>query len=233
MQYPKHVAVIPDGNRTRAKLHEKSVAEAYMTSYEKALDLIRYTFTQTEVKIFTLRGLSTENGVKRPKEEFDFLMNMYKLVEEDLDGFLHDQQINFKPIGNFDGITQDFKEYLLAKQQRNTYPTDKYFVFAINYGGRDEIVRGIQTLAKQGIDMQQISEQQLSQVLDLGNIAPIELVIRTKGDVAKRTSGFMSRWIGYAELFFTEKKCPELEIEDYQQALQWFDQVAQERNFGK
>ena len=167
MHYPKHVAVIPDGNRTRAKLHEKSVAEAYMTSYEKALDLIRYTFTETEVQVFTLRGLSTENGVKRPKEEFDFLMNMHKLVEEDLDDFLHEHQINFKPIGNFDGITQDFKEYLLAKQQRNTYPTNKYFVFAINYGGRDEILRGIHKLAQQGTDMNTIDEATISQALDL------------------------------------------------------------------
>jgi undecaprenyl diphosphate synthase len=167
MQYPKHVAIIPDGNRTRAKLHEKSVAEAYMTSYEKALDLIRYTFTETNVEIFTLRGLSTENGVKRPKEEFDFLMNMHKLVEEDLDDFLHEHQVNFKPIGNFEGITEEFKEYLIAKQQRNTYNTGKYFVFAINYGGRDEIVRGIHKLATQGVDMQQITEQQISQSLDL------------------------------------------------------------------
>ncbi len=233
MQYPKHVAIIPDGNRTRAKLHEKSVAEAYMTSYEKALDLIRYTFTETNVEIFTLRGLSTENGVKRPKEEFDFLMNMHKLVEEDLDDFLHEHQVNFKPIGNFEGITEEFKEYLIAKQQRNTYNTGKYFVFAINYGGRDEIVRGIHKLATQGVDMQQITEQQISQSLDLWDIPPIDLVIRTKGDVAQRTSGFMSRWIGYAELFFTSKKCPELEVEDYQAALQWFDHIAQNRNFGK
>jgi undecaprenyl pyrophosphate synthase len=43
----------------------------------------------------------------------------------------------------------------------------------------------------------------------------------------------MSRRIGYAELFFTSKKCPELEVEDFQAALQWFDHIAQDRNFGK
>jgi len=55
MNYPKHVAVIPDGNRTRAKANDKTVAEAYMISYEKAVELIRYTFTKTDVKVFTLR----------------------------------------------------------------------------------------------------------------------------------------------------------------------------------
>jgi undecaprenyl diphosphate synthase len=98
MEYPKHVAVIPDGNRTRAKANNKTVAEAYMTSYEKAIELIVHTFTETDVKVFTLRGLSTENAKKRPKEEFDFLMTMYKIVEEDLDGFLKEHKVNFKVI---------------------------------------------------------------------------------------------------------------------------------------
>jgi undecaprenyl diphosphate synthase len=69
--------------------------------------------------------------------------------------------------------------------------------------------------------------------LDLGNIPPIELVIRTKGDQAQRTSGFMSRRIGYAELYFTAKKCPEFEVPDYQEALTWFDKMANLRNYGK
>ncbi len=233
MEYPKHVAVIPDGNRTRAKEHDKTVADAYMISYEKAIDLIVYTFTHTEVKVFTLRGLSTENGKKRPKEEFDFLMTMYKIVEEDLDGFMKEHKVNFKVIGDLEGITDDFREYLTAKQERNTYDSDRYFVFAINYGGRDEITRGIKKLAKEGIDMTTITEEDISRSLDLGNISPIELVIRTKWDQAQRTSGFMSWWIGYAELYFTAKKCPEFDVEEYQKALVWFDNIANLRNYGK
>lgn len=233
MKYPQHIAIVPDGNRTRAKENNKTAAEAYMISYEKATELIQYIFTQTEVKIFTLRGLSTENAQKRPKEEYDFLMNMYKIIEEDLDEFLAAHQVNFKVIGDIQGIPQDFREYLLQKQQRNTYNSDKYFIFAINYGGRDEIVRGIQNLAKTGIDMTTITEDNISNALDLWNIPPIELVIRTKGDQAQRTSGFMSWWIGYAELYFTAKKCPEFEVSDMQESLQRFDTMADARNYGK
>lgn len=233
MNYPKHVAIIPDGNRTRAKANDKTVAEAYMISYEKAIELIMHTFTQTETKVFTLRGLSTENATKRPKEEYDFLMTMYKIVEEDLDEFLKQHQINFKPIGDLEGITPDFKEYLLAKQQRNTYDSDRYFVFAINYGGRNEIVRGIQKLAQEKKDLTNITEDDISTSLDLWDIPPIELIIRTKGDQAQRTSGFMSRWIGYAELYFTAKKCPEFDVEEYKKALIWFNEIADLRNYGK
>jgi len=233
MNYPKHVAIIPDGNRTRAKVNDKTVAEAYMISYEKAVELIVHTFTHTDVKVFTLRGLSTENAKKRPKEEFDFLMTMYKIVEEDLDEFMKEHKINFKAIGDLSWITDDFREYLLAKQERNTYDTDKYFVFAINYGGRDEIVRWVKKLAEEKKDLTTITEEDISNALDLGNIPPIELVIRTKGDQAQRTSGFMSWWIGYAELYFTAKKCPEFDIPEYEKALKWFNDMADLRNYGK
>lgn len=204
-----------------------------MTSYEKAIELIVHTFTETDVKVFTLRGLSTENAKKRPKEEFDFLMTMYKIVEEDLDGFLKEHKVNFKVIGNLEGITDEFREYLIAKEQRNTYESDRYFVFAINYGGRDEIIRGIKTLAKEGKDLTMITEDDITQSLDLGNVPPIELVIRTKWDQAQRTSGFMSWWIGYAELYFTAKKCPEFDIQEYQKALIRFDEMASLRNYWK
>lgn len=55
MHYPKHIAIIPDGNRTRAKENNVSVEEAYMLSYKRGVDLIRYTFTHTDAKVFTLR----------------------------------------------------------------------------------------------------------------------------------------------------------------------------------
>jgi len=233
MQYPKHVAVIPDGNRTRAKENNASVQEAYLISYARGLDLIRYTFDHTDTKVFTLRGLSTENAQKRPKEEFDFLMTMYKIVDEDLDDYLQANKINFKRIGNPKGISEGFKDYLIQKTKRCACDSDRYFVFALNYGGRDEIVRGVQALAKSGKDIHTITEKDISESLELGNIPPIELVIRTKGDFAHRTSGFMSRRIGYAELYFTEKKCPELTVEDYQKALNRFNSIEEHRNFGK
>lgn len=233
MHYPKHVAVIPDGNRTRAKANGKDVAEAYMISYERGVQLVQYLFTHTDVKAFTLRGLSTENAKKRPKEEFDFLMNMYKLLWDELDEFLIANKINFMAIGDLEGITPDFKQYLLDKEAKTRCDSDRYCIFGVNYGWRDEIIRGIQKLAHQNTDFQHITEDQLSTVLDLGDVPPIELVIRTKWDQAQRTSGFMSRRIGYAELYFTAKKCPEFEVEDMKSALQRFDKMAEMRNYGK
>lgn len=133
MQYPTHVAIIPDGNRTRAKENNTSVQEAYMISYQRGVELIAHTFTQTDIKVFTLRGLSTENAHKRPPEEYSFLMTMYKLIDEDLDNILLKNKVNFKWIGNPDGITPDFKAYLDEKTKKCACDSDKYFIFAINY----------------------------------------------------------------------------------------------------
>lgn len=167
MHHPIHVAIIPDGNRTRARENNTSIQEAYLIAYQRGAELANYTFTQTDTKIFTLRGLSTENTDKRPVEEFDFLMTMYTLVDDDLDKILIDNQVNFKRIGNPDGITQDFRAHLESKVIKCQCDSDKYFIFAINYGGRDEIIRGIQKLATQGIDRQNIDEKTLSQSLEL------------------------------------------------------------------
>jgi undecaprenyl diphosphate synthase len=73
----------------------------------------------------------------------------------------------------------------------------------------------------------------ISQSLDLWDIAPVDLVIRTKWDQAQRTSWFMSRRIGYAELYFTSIKCPAFTVQEYQKALNRFNSIATTRNFGK
>jgi len=233
MKYPEHVALIPDGNRTRAKENNKWIEEAYRISYQRGVDMVDYTFNHTNIKVFTLRWLSTENAKKRPPEELDFLMNMYKQVDNSLDKILKENQVNFKRIWNPNWISKWFKNYLEEKSKKLQFTTDKYFIFGINYGWKDEIIRWIQKLSKQNKDLTKITETELSENMDLGNIHPIELIIRTKWNLAHRTSGFMSRRIWYAELYFTKQKCPEFTTKDYETALKWFDEIVEQRNFWK
>lgn len=94
-------------------------------------------------------------------------MTMYKLIDSELDDFLMANKVNFKTVGNMDGITDDFKEYLTAKEQRTKCDTDRYLIFALNYGGRDEIIRGLKKLQSQNADFSQITEEKVSEALEL------------------------------------------------------------------
>jgi undecaprenyl diphosphate synthase len=73
----------------------------------------------------------------------------------------------------------------------------------------------------------------LSNYMDLWDIPPVELVIRSKGEVAKRLSGFMTRWIWYSELYFFEKYFPDFTVEELKKSLERFDSVVEHRNFWK
>jgi undecaprenyl diphosphate synthase len=232
MQYPKHIAIIPDGNRTRAKANGVSVFEWYLTSVQTTVDITTYIFSQTNIDVFTGRWMSTENLKKRPDEETNYLFQLYKVCGEALDEILAKYHVNFKRIGNPAWISSDFLEYLQSQTAKFHFPdSPKTMIFAINYGGRDEILRWVnQWIAQWGT--WPLTEEALSANMDLNDIPPVDLVIRTKGDTSRRMSGFMSWWIGYAELYFTPTLYPALTTDEVTQAIQWFDTISHARNFG-
>ena len=125
--------------------------------------------------------LSTENLHKRSEAELEFIFSIYKTIGNDLDDFLQENHINFKRIGNPDGVPEDFAAFLRAKEERFSFgESQKYAVFAINYGGRDEIIRGVKDLLTNEGENAEISEENISKYMDLGNLPPVEMVIRTK-----------------------------------------------------
>lgn len=229
MNYPKHIAIIPDGNRTWAKANGVSVFEWYLTSVETTVKITEYIFSQTEIDVFTWRWMSTENLKKRPDEETKYLFELYKICGEAIDEILATYKVNFKWIGNPAWISSDFLEYLESQTNKFHFPdSPKTMIFAINYGGRDEIIRWVQDLVVSG---EEITEASLSKHMDLDGIPPVDLVVRTKWDTSRRMSGFMSWWIGYAELYFTPTLYPALTLDEVAESINWFDQMVAYRNF--
>lgn len=78
-----------------------------------------------------------------------------------------------------------------------------------------------------------LDESTFGKYLDFGDLPVIDLVIRTKAEEAQRVSGFMSRWIGYAELYFSQLKFPDFSPDELQKAMEWRSDRADKRNFGK
>ena len=130
-----------------------------------------------------------------------------------------------------EGLPHDLVSFLEQKQDEFSYPeSKKTFVLAVNYGGQDEILRAMKKLVASG-DV--ISKENLEKYSDFWGLPPVELVIRTKQELAKRLSGFMLWWIGYAQLYFTDLYCPDFTVKELQKALDWYEQSLESQNFGK
>ncbi len=230
MQYPRHIALIPDGNRTRAKEQGKAGIEGHFEGFERATEIASYLFSSTPVEVFTLRGLSTENLKERSEMELAYLFELYKKVTEALYDIMRTHQVNFRVAGDKSQLPSDLVAFLEAKEQEFRFPTPKTLVLAINYGGQDEILRAIKKLQAKG---EKISKETLENAMDFAGLPTVDLVIRTKQKLAKRLSGFMLWWIGYAQLYFTDLYCPDFTVAELEKAIEWWRGTLESQNFGK
>lgn len=232
MRYPQHIAIIADGNRTRAKEQWLTGMDGHFAGAKRTLELLPYIFSTTDIKVVTWWFLSTENLKERSPEEVAFIFSTLKMLGNDIDAFLTEHSVNFRWVWNRTWLPEDIIAFLDEKQKKFSFPqSDKTTVFAINYWWRDEIIRWIQALSQEQITA--LTEDTFSTILDFGGLPPLELVIRTKWEVAHRTSGFMSWWIGYAELYFAKEFYPAFTNEKLDAALAWFDAVSENRNYWK
>ena len=232
MQYPHHLAIIADGNRTRAQDQWLPSMDGHFAGAKNTIDMLQYIFSTTPVEVVTGRFLSTENLKNRSQEELQFIFGIYKVIGNDLDEFLWANHINFRWVGDRTWIPADFLEFLDMKQSTFNFPDSKRTaVFALNYGWRDEIIRGIKSLSTDQIN--NLTEETFGSALDFWSLAPLDMVIRTKGDTAHRTSWFMTRRIWYAELYFSKEYYPAFTTAHLDEALKRYDSVAEKRNFGK
>lgn len=236
MHFPQHIGIIPDGNRTRAKKNGYKAIQGHLEGVAKSKKIIKHIFTNTEIKVLTLRWLSTENARKRPPEEYSYLMNIFldHTIDNELNEFLRTNRINYRRLGNPTGIHNELTKSLHKKMQEHDYPeSNRTICIAINYGWRDEIIRAIQTYNTQGYDMTNISEQDITNRLDTHDLPDLDLIIRTKAHHAQRLSGFMAWQAAYAELYFSEKLFPDFDTDALDNALERFNDIATYRNFGQ
>lgn len=233
MHYPRHIGIIPDGNRTRAQERELPSIFWHKAGFEHSKKLVEYCFLQTEVECITLRWASTENIQERSPQELEYLYDIYQTIDDDMKEFYLEHGIGYKRIWSSEWLPDKLVDFFHQQEKKFISKNGKYIILAVNYGGNDEIIRGINSLLQNNPNLQSVSEQQLSDTMDLWSFPAVDLVIRTKGEMAKRLSGFMTRWISYAELYFSDKFFPDFSIEELQKALERYDSIVKYRNFWK
>lgn len=231
---PRHVGIIMDGNRRFAK---KLLLKPWM-GHEwgaKKIHKILDWSQEQGIKEITFYAFSVQN-FNRPNQEFEYLMEIFC---KEFDGLMQTEkqkELTEKGIRlNFIGRLNMFPEKVYSKMLKLMEMTAKnkeYTVnFAMAYGGREEVIDAVHKIAQQikkgELDVESINEKTFAQNLYL-NSDP-DLVIRTGGE--KRTSNFLTWQSTYSELIFLDKGWPEIEKEDYLNAIQEYSE--RERRFGR
>jgi undecaprenyl diphosphate synthase len=199
---PFHVAIIPDGNRRWAREHKNSLVDSYLAG---AQSIIRTTLAAKELGIsaLTIYSFSTENW-RRPKEEIDLSMFLFDRHLSFYAPFFIEKQIRLHVIGNLEPIPPFLKETICSISKEMVEKSTLDLILAINYGGRDELVRAVSSLLESGRD---VSEETISQALDTAPWPDPDLVIRTGGEA--RLSNFLLWQSSYAELYTEQLQWPD------------------------
>ncbi len=227
---PKHIAIIMDGNGRWAKkrlLPKKIGHKAGADALKKLLEEIE----KTDIEHVTVYAFSTENW-KREKEEINDLMSLLKTYIGEYIKNNDNSNIKIDTIGDLSAINEDIQKDLSHLKEISSKKTGLNLHIALNYGGRDEIVRAIKNISNDiknnNISIDDINEKLVSSYLDTKDYADPELIIRTSGEL--RTSNFLVWQSAYSEFYFSNKLWPDFTFEDLKQALDAYQK--RERRFG-
>ena len=220
-QHARHVAIIMDGNGRWAKRRHLPRALGHQRGVESVRELVR-SLAGSGIECLTLYAFSSENW-KRPGEEVDDLMNlMRKFVKSDLPEFIAND-VKLKIIGDWQGLAPDIVEMLehALEQTRNGART---LAVALNYGSQQEIARAAAKAAEAG----EITVETIAAHLDTADLPPLDLLIRTSGEV--RLSNFLLWQCAYAEMMFVDTLWPDFTPAHLADALEQF--AGRERRYG-
>jgi undecaprenyl diphosphate synthase len=223
---PRHVAIIMDGNGRWAKARGLPRAAGHKAGAEAARKVLRAA-GEAGVQCLTLYAFSSENW-RRPEAEINDLMGLLRFyLQKELDS-LHREGIRLKIIGDHSAFSPDIVkmiDHAVSKTSDNLRMT---MVIALNYGAHAELVRAIRSLAASGLDMRDVREDQIDSALDTADLPPLDLLIRTSGEV--RLSNFLLWQAAYAELMFVDTLWPDFGGEALRAALDEYS--ARERRYG-
>ncbi len=227
---PRHIAIILDGNGRWAKKNGKLRQQGHKAGADN-IEVIGDAMIEYGIPFLTVYAFSTENW-KRSTEEVSYLMGLMKryLMKNKQDALR--KGIRIRVIGDRSKLSDDL-QVLIREMERDTKDMTRLnLTFAINYGGRDEIVRAVRRAAqdvKQGIlAPEHLDEAAFSAYLDTCELPDPDLMIRTSAE--QRISNFLLWQLAYSEFYFSDRLWPDFTPEDLLAAIQ--DYASRERRFG-
>ncbi len=228
---PRHIAIIPDGNRTWARRRGVSLEKTYEKGIRKIGDVAKWC-RRHRIKMLTMWGFSTEN-FQRDREEVDKLFVLFKkFLFEGLERMNKEKrkeknEVRIRFFGRIELLPQEVQRMIREVEKRTEKNKPYQLNLLLAYGGHAEIVDGVNRAIKEGVG--QVDEKSFLKFLPTGDLPPVDLVIRTSG--AKRLSGFLPWQCAYSEFYFCKTLWPDFSRKDFEDALK--DYAKRKRKFGK
>ncbi|MBI2252966.1 MAG: isoprenyl transferase [Armatimonadetes bacterium] len=227
-ELPQHIAIIMDGNRRWAKNKRLPVImghQAGVKAFRRTVEAAR----ELGIKILTVYAFSCENW-NRPNHEVSILLHLFEYYTQKERENLKKNGIKFQTIGEIDKLPLKLQKELKKTEEYTKENKNLILNLAINYSGREEILRAIRLLFKDfnGKNLDSLNNEVFANYLYTAKIPDPDLLIRTSGEI--RISNFLLWQLAYSELWFSSKLWPEFNKEELILAIQEYQK--RDRRFG-
>ncbi len=219
----RHLAIIMDGNGRWAQQRGLPRTKGHEKGAQVVREITTFCANHPEIEILTLYAFSTENW-KRPKMEVEFLMKLLdRWLIKELPTY-QKENVRFETIGDLSPFSKKLKERIQKTKELTKNNGRLVQVLALNYGGRDEIIRAANRACEKGV---KVTESNFENFFDT-KIGDVDLLLRTGGE--KRISNFLLWRIAYAELFFSDTFWPDFTSSELTKIIEEFKK--RQRRFG-
>lgn len=230
MKIPQHVAIIMDGNGRWAK--KKMMPRNYGHAQgSKVVEKVCEEAHRIGIKYLTVYAFSTENW-NRPQEEVDSLLKLLRSYMKDCLKTSSKNNMKVRILGDISRLDKNLQESIRCLEKESAKNTGLNFQVALNYGGRDEIVRGIKKLIidcqSDKLNMDDINSNVFSNYLDTSGIPDPDLLIRTSGEL--RLSNFLLWQLAYTEFYITDTLWPDFNSNELMKAVEYYN--GRDRRYG-
>lgn len=223
LKIPQHVAIILDGNGRWAKA--KGMPRNYgHVQGAKTVEVICEEAYKMGIQYLTVYAFSTENW-SRPQDEVDALMKLLRNYMKTCLQTAKKNRMCVRVLGEKSRLDEDIRNRIEELEEATKDNDGLHFQIAINYGGRDEIVRAVkklqQKISEGTLSTEDISEQTISDCLDTAGIPEPDLLIRTCNE--QRISNFLLWQLAYTEFYFTPVAWPDFTKEELIKAVESYN----------
>ena len=227
---PNHVAIILDGNGRWAR--KKGMPRNYgHIQGAKNVEVICRAAYEMGIKYLTVYAFSTENW-NRPREEVDALMKLLNQYMKNCQKTAKKNNMCVRVIGDKTGLSEEIQRDIAALEDATKDYDGLHFTIALNYGGRDELVRAVKKIAKNvqegTVNPEEIDEKMVTSELDTAGLPEPDLMIRTSYEL--RISNFLLWQLAYSEFYFTEVPWPDFDEKELRKAVEEYQR--RDRRFG-